>query len=97
MQLQVVFVLFQAIVSGIYDVRIENGVLKLSEDQALYRDQPIQGERFKPIAFQSEHRFYCEDGKLHYEYDGRSFDVDAKTMQRSDSCDAFPPFISIEK
>lgn len=87
----------EAIVSGIYDVRIENGVLKLSEDQALYRDQPIQGERFKPIAFQSEHRFYCEDGKLHYEYDGRSFDVDAKTMQRCDSCDAFPPFISIEK
>ena len=87
----------EAIVSGIYDVRIENGVLKLSEDQALYRDQPIQGERFKPIAFQSEHRFYCEVGKLHYEYDGRSFDVDAKTMQRSDSCDAFPPFISIEK
>ena len=87
----------EAIVSGIYEVRIENGVLKLSEDQALYRDQPIQGERFKPVAFQSEHRFYCEDGKLHYEYDGRSFDVDAKTMQRCDSCDAFPPFISIEK
>ena len=87
----------ESIVSGIYDVRIENGVLKLSEDQALYRDQPIQGERFKPVAFQSEHRFYCEDGKLHYEYDGRSFDVDAKTMQRCDSCDAFPPFISIEK
>ena len=87
----------EAIVSGMYDVRIENGVLKLSEDQALYRDQPIQGERFKPVAFQSEHRFYCEDGKLHYEYDGRSFDVDAKTMQRCDSCDAFPPFISIEK
>lgn len=87
----------EAIVSGIYDVRIENGVLKLSEDQALYRDQPIQGERFKPVAFQSEHRFYCEDGKLHYEYDGRSFDVDAKTMQRCDSSDAFPPFISIEK
>ena len=87
----------EAIVSGIYDVRIENGVLKLSEDQALYRDQPIQGERFKPVAFQSEHRFYCEDGKLHHEYDGRSFDVDAKTMQRCDSCDAFPPFISIEK
>lgn len=87
----------EAIVSGIYDVRIENGVLKLSEDQALYRDQPIQDERFKPVAFQSEHRFYCEDGKLHYEYDGRSFDVDAKTMQRSDSCDTFPLFISIEK
>ena len=87
----------EAVISGIYDIRLEDNVLKLMEDQALYRDQPVQGGRFKPVAFQSEHRFYCEDGKLHYEYDGRSFDVDAKTMQRSDSCDAFPPFISIEK
>lgn len=87
----------EAIVSGIYDVRLDNGVLKLSEDQVLYRDQPIQDERFQPVAFQSEHRFYCKEGKLRYEYDGRSFDVDAKTMQRCDSCDTFPPFISIEK
>lgn len=87
----------EAIVSGIYDVRLENGVLKLSEDQVLYRDQPIQDQRFKPVAFQSEHRFYCKDGKLHYEYDGKCFDVDAKTMRRCDSCDTFPPFISIEQ
>lgn len=87
----------EAVVSGIYDVRLENGVLKLMEDQALYRDQPVQGERFKPVAFQSEHRFYSKDGKLHYEYDGRCFDVDTETMQRSSSPDTFPPFVSIEK
>lgn len=87
----------EAIISGIYNVHIENEVLKLSEDQVLYRDQPIQGALFKPVAFQSEHRFYIKDGKLHYEYDGRCFDVDAKTMQRSKSSDTFPPFISIEK
>ncbi len=87
----------EAVVSGIYDVRLENSVLKLSESQVLYRDQPIQDGRYKPVAFQAEHRFYCEDGKLHYEYDGRCFDVDAKTMQRRDSSDTFPPFISIEK
>lgn len=87
----------EAIVSGIYDVRLENDVLKLTEDQALYRDQPIQSESFKPVAFQSEHRFYNKDGKLHYEYDGRCFDVDTKTMQRNDSSDTFPTFISIEK
>lgn len=87
----------EAIVSGIYDVRLENDVLKLSEDQALYRDQPVQGECFKPVAFQSEHRFYLKDGKLNYEYDGKCFDVDTKTMRRSDSSDTFPPFISIEK
>lgn len=87
----------EAIASGIYDVRLENGVLKLSEDQVLYRDQPIHDERYKPVSFQAEHRFYCKDGKLYYEYDGRCFDVDAKTMRRSDSSDTFPPFISIEK
>lgn len=86
----------EAVVSGTYDVRLENNVLKLSEDQVLYRDQPIQGERFKPVAFQAEHRFYVKDEKLHYEYDGRSFDVDAKPMRRSDSSDIFPTFISVE-
>lgn len=87
----------EAIVSGIYDVRLENEVLKLSEDQVLYRDQPVQDGRFKPVAFQSEHRFSMKDGKLCYEYDGKCFDVDTKTMQRNDSADTFPPFISIEK
>ncbi|MDO4274840.1 MAG: hypothetical protein Q4D16_14320 [Eubacteriales bacterium] len=87
----------EAVISGIYDVRLEHDVLKLSEDQVLYRDQPIQGEGFKPVAFQSQHRFYNKDGKLHYEYDGRCFDVDTKTLQRRDSSDTFPPFISIEK
>lgn len=87
----------EAIVSGIYDVRLDNDVLKLSEDQVLYRDQPIQGGLFKPVAFQSEHRFYVKDEKLHYEYDGKSFEVDTKTMQRIDSSDTFPPFVSIEK
>ena len=47
----------EAVVSGIYDVRVENSVLKLSESQVLYRDQPIQDGRYKPVAFQAEHRF----------------------------------------
>ncbi|WP_321003118.1 hypothetical protein [Eisenbergiella porci] len=87
----------EAVVSGIYDVRLENDVLKLSEDQALYRDQPVQGGGFKSVAFKAEHRFYVKEGKLHYEYDGRSFDVDTKTMRRNDSSDNFPPFVSIER
>ena len=64
----------EAIISGIYDIRIEDDVLKFYENQALYRDQPIQGESFKPVAFQAEHRFYSKDGKLHYEYDGKCLD-----------------------
>jgi len=87
----------EAIVSGIYDVRLDNGVLRLKEDQALYRDQPIQEDSFKPVAFQSDHRLFVEDGKLHYEYDGKSFDIDTTTMQRKAISDRFPPFISIEK
>ena len=43
----------EAVVSGIYDVRLENSVLKLSESQVLYRDQPIQDGRYKPVAFQA--------------------------------------------
>ena len=87
----------EAVVSGIYDVRLEMEVLKLSEDQVLYRDKPVQDGRFKSVAFQSEHCFYLEDGKLHYEYDGRCFDVDTKTMRRRGSSDTFPPFISVEQ
>lgn len=87
----------EAIVSGIYDVNLTGGVLRLKEDQALYRDQPVQGDLFKPVAFQSDHRFYQKNGKLHYEYDGRSFEVDTVTMGRKDSSDRFPSFVSIEE
>lgn len=87
----------EAIVSGIYDVQLQNGMLKLTEEQVLYRDQPIQDERFKSVAFQSEHRFFNQDGKLHYEYDGKCFDVDTETMKRNNNFDTFPTFISIER
>ncbi|WP_040197067.1 hypothetical protein [Candidatus Soleaferrea massiliensis] len=87
----------EAVVSGIYDVRLERDVLRLKEDQVLYRDQPIQDGCFKPVAFQSDHRFFVEDGKLHYEYNGRCFHVDTKSMRRSPSADVFPPFVSVER
>lgn len=87
----------EAIVSGIYDVQLDDGVLKLREDQALYRDQPVLDGRFKPVAFSSDHRFFIADGRLHYEYDGKSFDVDTATMRRRTSADSFPPFVSVEK
>lgn len=87
----------EAIVSGIYDVRIDGDTLKLKEDQILYRDQPIRGNHFKPVAFQSEHRFFIQNSKLHYEYNGRSFDADSATLKRHDSPDRFLPFIYVEK
>lgn len=87
----------EAVVSGIYDIRLENDVLKLLEEQALYRDQAIQNDCYKPVAFQAEHCLYCADGKLHYEYNGKCFDMDTNTMQRMHSPDQFPSFISVEK
>lgn len=87
----------EAVISAIYNVHLNEDVLRLSEDQALYRDQPIKEGRFKSVAFQAEHCFYRKDGKLHYEYNGTCFGVDTETMQRSESSDSFPPFISVEK
>lgn len=86
----------EAIVSGIYDVQFKHNKLTLKEDQVLYRDQPIQNNAFKSVAFQSTHTLFIENGKLHYEYNGQSFDVDPYTMKRSSSSDRFPPFVSIE-
>lgn len=86
----------EAIVSGIYDVVLEEDVLRLKEDQMLYRDQPIQGADYKAVAFKADHRFYCKDGLLHYEYNGQSFDMNLETMERKASADVFPSFVSIE-
>lgn len=87
----------EAVVSGIYDIRLENDVVRLTEDQAVYRDQLIQNDRYKPVAFPAEHCLYCVDGKLHYDYNGKCFDMDTNTMQRMQNPDQFPTFISIEK
>ncbi len=87
----------EAVVSGIHGVHIQNGTLSLREDQALYRDQLAPGGSYKPVAFKAEHRFFVQDGKLHYEYEGESLDVDAASLRRKPSADSFPPFASIEK
>lgn len=87
----------EAIVSGIYDVHIKSNMLSLKENQCLYRDQPIADGEYKPVAFESVHTFTLIKNKLHYKYDGESFDVNPATMERQISGDAFPPFVSIEK
>ncbi|QQO08800.1 hypothetical protein [Breznakiella homolactica] len=87
----------EAVVSGIRDVRLEEGALRLTEDQALYRDQPAGDGSWKAVAFRSNHRFFLKEGKLHYEYDGVSFDVDPLTLERRVSADRFPPFVSAER
>lgn len=87
----------EAVVSAIYDICLEDGVLCFKEDQTLYRDHPTKDEGYKPVAFQAEHRLFIEDGKLHYEYNGKCLSVDADTLRRSESEDTYPAFISVEK
>lgn len=82
--------------SAIHGVALKDGVLHPREDQALYRDQPAGEGGFRAVAFCAAHRFYVQAGKLHYEYDGESFDVDTESKQRRPSADAIPPFISVE-
>lgn len=87
----------KAIVSGIYGVHLENEILTLKEDQVLYRDQPKQDGGFKAVAFTADHRFFMQDGKLHYAYNGKNFHVDADSMKRHESSDYYPSFVSAEK
>lgn len=89
-------VMAEAIVSGVHAVRVEDGVLRLREDQALYRDQHSEGG-YCPAAFSADQRFYLQGGKLHFEYDAHSFGVDPATMQRAAEGDHYPTFHSVEK
>lgn len=87
----------EAVVSSIYDICLEDGVLCFKEDQMLYRDHPTKNGGNRPVAFQAGHQLFVADGKLHYEYNGKCLSVDANTLHRSESGDAYPAFISVEK
>ncbi len=87
----------EAVISAIYDVTLEDELLRFKEDQALYRDHPAKDGGHRPVAFLAEHRLFVENEKLHYEYDGECFDVDAATLRRKKSGDHYPSFVSVEK
>jgi urease beta subunit len=87
----------EAVVSAIYDVTLENGLLRFMEDQALYRDHPTKDGGHRPVAFIAEHRLFVENEKLHYEYNGKCLDVDAGTLYRKESGDHYPSFVSVEQ
>ena len=87
----------EAIVNGVYGMKLENGVLSWLEQQVLYRDQPAGQGSFRSIAFDAHNKFYFENEKLRYEYDGTCYDIDAESMEKKPSADIFPHFLSKEK
>lgn len=86
----------EAVVQVVYDVRLENDVLKWKEQQLLYRDMPSIESTFRPVAFDAQARFYIEDGKLRFEYIPFYYDVTPESMERRLSADKIPSFVSKE-
>lgn len=86
----------EAVVQGVYDVRLKNDELKWKEQQLLYRDMPSTEGTYRPVAFDAEARFYMEEGKLRFEYVPFYYDVAPESMKRKLSADKLPSFVSKE-
>lgn len=87
----------EAIVCGVYDIKVENNELSWKEQQLLYRDQASNDGKHRPVAFDSQSRFYFEGNKLRYEYNGTCYDVDPISFAKTPSKDIFPKFLAQEK
>jgi hypothetical protein len=87
----------EGIVSSVYGVRIENGALRLIEDQALYRDQVAESGSYRPVALHANQTFSIVKSKLPFAYAAKSFGVDSKSFMRTASADRFPAFVAIEQ
>lgn len=87
----------QAIVCSVFDVEIEDEEMRWKEEQALYRDQSSVGNKFHAVAFDSKNRFYFEEKKARFAYDGTCYDIDTETFSKTVSKDVFPCFLAKEK
>ncbi len=87
----------EAVACGVADVRIEDGSLRWSERQLMYRDSPAGEGRHKPVAFDAEITFRIDGGKTVFEYIPTFWNVDPLTMEKTLSGDRYPPFISRER
>lgn len=87
----------EAVVCGISGVTFDGKELKWQEKQLLYRDNPVEADKYKPVTFDSKVRFYLDNGKAVFEYLPTLWEVDPDTLERSLSKDDYPPYISREK
>lgn len=54
-----------AVVCGIFDVIFDGKELCWQENQLLYRDNPVDEDKYKPVAFDSKSGFILMKGKLY--------------------------------
>ena len=87
----------EAVVCGIAGVTFDGKELKWKENQLLYRDNPIGEDTYKPVAFDSQVRFYLDNGKTVFEYLPTLWDVNPDTLEKSLSKDYYTPYISKER
>lgn len=86
----------EAVVCGIFDVIFNGKELSWRENQLLYRDNPIEEDKYKPVAFDSKVCIYLNEGKVVYEYLPTLWDVNPRTLEKRLSKDDYPPYISKE-
>ncbi|MDY3266432.1 MAG: hypothetical protein SOX26_02680 [Phocaeicola sp.] len=87
----------EAVVCGIYNVDLNEQELSWKENQLLYRDNPVEGDKYKPVAFDSKVRLYIDKGKVIFEYLPTLWDVNPDTLEKRLSKDDYPPYISKER
>lgn len=86
----------EAMASAVTGFRFKCGEVRWREEEMIYRDQPGPGGAVRSVAFLADCRFYFEEDRLCYEYDGVCLDVDPKTGLRTPSTSAFPKFVARE-
>ncbi|MCD8349817.1 MAG: hypothetical protein LUC93_04315 [Planctomycetaceae bacterium] len=87
----------EGMTSAVLNMRLEDGEVRWSEKESIYRDQPSADGGYKPVAFEAECRMFVENGRAAYAYNGRCLDVDPDTLARTPSDSVLPAFVAREK
>lgn len=87
----------EAMASSVLEMRLDGNELSWREKEIVYRDQPAPGDAYRSVAFEAACRFFLENGKARYEYDGVSMDVDPDAMTRTPSASVCPKFVAKER
>lgn len=87
----------EGMASAVTRMRLDGGELLWEEREMVHRDQPGSGGGHRPVAFEARCRFFVDDGRAGYEYDGVCFDVDLADLSRRPSDSEIPKFIARER
>lgn len=87
----------EGIVDSVYNFELVNDKLSWCQEQILYRDQPNSDKTYKTTAFDSFNSLFFKDQKLNFKYDGKVWNVNPKTFEKTKSNDEYPIFLAKEK